>query len=145
MTSLEPEPKKDGALWCLLPVKMNEHARIKFDFDVELPSVGHDEDVLDNYTPEKLIAEKHTALPPLAIIGPRDTPRMYAQLGVFTVTHRDQIAIEDVADASHLGRFVIPAGSKKDLASELRYLKITKLTLFPELDNVAQLSIEGLK
>ena len=69
---------------------------------------------------------------------------MYAQLGAFTLTHRDQLALEDVRDGSHVGRILIPADSKADLKRELSLLKITRLTLFPELDSVGLIAREGL-
>ena len=70
---------------------------------------------------------------------------MYAQLGAFTVTHRNQIAVEEVGDQSHIGRFTIPSAAKPRIMKELDLLKINKLTLFPELENVAELAREVLK
>jgi len=127
---------QDGALWCLLPRRLNEHARITFSFKGELPALV-DDDVVNNYLPPSVLNDRLTGVLPVAVIGARDTPRMYAQLGVFTLSHNEPIAIEDVGDGSHIGRLTIPAANKQTIKRELALLKVTRLTLFPELDNVA--------
>lgn len=140
----EAKTQQNAALWCLLPTKLNAQAKITFGSAAELPSFGDDQ-VLDSYAPATLEGERLTKLSPLAVTGARDTPRMYAQLGAFTVTHREQTPIEEVGDGLHIGRFTIPVASKEAIRLELARLSITKLTLFPELENVAALSHEVLK
>ena len=103
-----------------------------------------EDEVLKRYSPEEIGATGVAGPLPVAVMGPRDTPRMYAQLGTFTLTHINQDAIEDVADRSHVWRLIIPSDAKPQIAAELASLKITKLTLFPELDNVGDLTREVL-
>jgi len=69
---------------------------------------------------------------------------MAAQLGTFTINHRLHEPIENVSDGKHVWRWIIPAAAKKNLLRELAHLGISALTLFPELDKVAEISAELL-
>jgi hypothetical protein len=70
---------------------------------------------------------------------------MYAQLGAFTITHREQISIEDIGDGAHVWRFRIPHQAKADILEELSILHINRLALFPELQSVAEIAKEIIK
>jgi len=132
----------DGAVWCLDPVVLNRAANLKFEFEAEIPAFGRDK-VLESYLPSR-VQENPSELFPIAIVGPRNTPRMAAQLGTFTINHRLHTPIEDIGDGDHVWRWIIPASAKKGLLKELAHLGISALTLFPELDRVADLSRELL-
>jgi hypothetical protein len=136
-------PKFEGAVWCLDPVALNTEAKLSFKFDGEIPAFGRD-NVMSNYLPSKV--DDGTALMnPVAIVGPRNTARMAAQLGTFTINHRTHDPIEDIGAAKHGWRWLISPAAKKNIASELAYLGISALTLFPELDKVADVSREILR
>jgi hypothetical protein len=139
--AVQKSPTADGCLWCLLPTKLNEHANLTYQYAPELPALG-DEDSLDGYSPETISAKRLTGVNPVAVIGPRDTPRMYAQMGTFTLSHSDPIPIETVADGKHVWRYIVPAAAKKTIKQQLSLLGISTLTLFPELDNVARLNLK---
>lgn len=81
------EDEYDGALWVLRPTALNAVSNISPDYPKYIPNF--DDNILQNYTPTALASEKVTRMNPIAVIGPRSTPRMQAQLGVFTVIHRD--------------------------------------------------------
>ena len=132
----------DGAVWCLDPVALNKTANLKFEFEPEIPAFGRDK-VLESYLPSR-VQENPSELSPVAIVGPRNTPRMAAQLGTFTVNHRLHRPIEEIGDGQHVWRWIIPAAAKKHVLDELAHLGISALTLFPELDRVADLSRELL-
>jgi hypothetical protein len=132
----------DGAVWCLDPVALNKAANLKFEFEPEIPAFGRDK-VLESYLPSR-VQENPAELSPVAIVGPRNTPRMAAQLGTFTVNHRLHRPIEQIGDGRHVWRWIIPAAAKKRVLDELAHLGISALTLFPELDRVADLSRELL-
>jgi hypothetical protein len=134
--------RKDGAVWCLDPVALNKAANLKFDFETEIPAFGNDK-VLASYLPSR-VAENPAVLYPIAIVGPRNTPRMAAQQGTFTINHRQHAPIERINNGVHVWRWVIPATAKKRLSGELAKLGFSALTLFPELDRVADLSKELL-
>lgn len=126
----------DGALWCLLPTALNKHANIEYRSDTEIPAFDHDR-LLDSYYPSTIASESTSQLSPVAAIASRNSPRIVAQQGTFTITHRKMTPIETVGDCSHIWRLVVPARSKKAIREELRLLHFTELTLFPELDRVA--------
>ncbi|QJR10493.1 hypothetical protein DSM104443_01557 [Usitatibacter rugosus] len=136
--------RRDGAVWCLDPTALNSEARISgFKFESEIPAFGID-DVLDSYLPSRVDKTTSTMLP-VAIMGPRNTPRMAAQLGVFTINHRDHRPLEGIGKGDHVWRWIVPAASKSALRNELAFLGFTALTLFPELDRVADLAKELLQ
>lgn len=141
--AVEQCPTKDGALWCLDPIALNEIANIKFDLGVEIPAFDHD-DIMDNYLPTRIASEKTSKLNPIAAMASRNSPRISAQLGVFTITHRDHLPIESLGTKKHVWRLRIPAARKKALREELSILRLSKLTLFPELDQVATHALETL-
>jgi len=123
--------RSDGAVWCLDPVALNRAANLKFAFEPEIPAFGRDK-VLDSYLPS------HVQESPAEL-------NTVAQLGTFTINHRLHIPIEDIGDGHHVWRWVIPANAKKNILAELALLEVTALTLFPELDRVAELSQEILR
>jgi len=129
--------KRDGALWLLLPTKLNEEAGIKPADERNLPMFEDNDEQLQNYLPTKLASEHTSRLTPAAGIAVRHSKRMQAQHSVFTVTHRDQTPIESVGAGVHIGRYIVPPSSKPRIRRELQALKINLLTVFPELDNVA--------
>lgn len=131
-----------GAVWCIDPVALNREAKLKFEFEAEIPAFGRDK-VLESYLPSH-VRENPAELLPVAIVGPRNTPRMAAQLGTFTINHRLHAPIEEIGKCKHVWRWVIPAASKRKVFKELTVLGITGLTLFPELDRVADLTREIL-
>lgn len=126
----------EGAVWCLLPAELNKHANIEYKFGPEIPAFDHDA-VLKSYEPTTIASEATSHLFPLAAIATRNSPRIVAQMGTFTITHRRMTPIENVADKKHVWRLTIPASSKRKIREELQLLRFTELTLFPELEQVA--------
>jgi hypothetical protein len=131
----------DAAVWCLDPVALNRlaghrrlHARDILAFGIDAP--------LDDYLPDK-VNERVATLNPIAAIGPRNSARMVAQAGTFTVIHAEAMAIEDVGDVQdHIWRIVVPAAAKSLLRNELGLLGVREHSLFPDLDRVALLARE---
>ena len=131
---------KDGALWLLLPHSLNSEANVVVSGTPVLPMFEDGDDYLDSCLPTRLAAETITNLNPIAGIGIRNSKRMQAQHSVFTVTHRTPIAVDCVGSGHHIGRCIIPKESKKMIRRELRALQITKMSVFPELDNASWLA-----
>ncbi len=130
----------DGAVWQLDPHQLNRHANQNFrDDPTELPAFGVDSK-LDNYMPERIEAAAN--MKPIAAIGPRTSSRMSAQLGTFTITHKDHTPIEDVADASHIMKYEIPAANKSEIRRVLDILQYNRLRLFPDLDAAAAIAMK---
>lgn len=129
--------QKDATLWCLDPVALNNNANIQYEHSLEIPAFDHD-DILNLYLPTAIARESQSSLQPIAAIASRNSSRIAAQLGTFTISHRDFTPIEEVGDRKHAWRINIPAEARPAIAEELRHLKHTRLTLFPELDSVAE-------
>ena len=139
--AVEDNHEVDGALWVLDPTQLNSTSRISPDYERYIPSF--DDDTTHNYSPSSLLSETMSRLDPIAVIGPRNTPRMQAQLGVFTVIHRDPTAIEDVGNGTHIMKYRIPRDAKKTLRKELSMLAVNKFQLFPDLQNLGEILREG--
>jgi hypothetical protein len=131
-----------GAFWCLAPLALNKEARFRGRLETELPGFGKDSQ-LDSWLPDR--QDSGVAQNPVAATGPRISPRMAAQLGNFTISDRGSEAIEDVGAGNHVWRFIIPAAAKPVFNEELKLLRFTELTLFPDLDRVALVTKELLR
>ena len=129
---------KDGALWILLPTELNRYSNIDSDEADFIPSFDNSE-VLGNYDPLVFNREKVTKLLPLAAIATRNNPRMQAQLGVFTISHREKTPIEEIGNKQHILKYIIPKLKKKEIIKELELLGITKFQLFPELSSIGEI------
>jgi hypothetical protein len=134
---------KDAALWFLDPVALNRHAGHRRAFERDILAFDIDDD-LDQYLPDQVNARR-VDLDPVAAIGPRNSPRMVAQAGTFTIMHASPIPVETVGDQQHVWRMVIPAAAKPELRTELALLGINEHSLFPDLDRVADIARELLK
>jgi hypothetical protein len=132
----ESHYKQDGALWILLPTELNKNANIYSDENFYIPSF--DDEILKTHDPETFYRDKVTKLFPLAAIASRNNSRMQAQLGVFTISHRDNTPIEEIGDKQHIWKYVIPKGSKKTIKAELALLGLSKFQLFPELTSIGE-------
>jgi hypothetical protein len=106
VSSLDPaDVASDGAFWCLAPLSLNREARFRGRLETELPGFGKDE-VLDSWLPDR--QDRGLAQNPVAATGPRNSRRMAAQLGNFTISDRGSGAIETIGELKHIWRFVIP-------------------------------------
>lgn len=138
------DDKEDANIWALLPAKYNfEIPRIRPAVPVDIPCFGVDE-VLDDYRPDRIALERMSNKHPVAAIAHRQNERIMAQLGVFTIMHRDMTPLEELAP-QFLARLTIPAAARRQLRAELKALRVTQLTLFPELTSVASITKDLLK
>jgi hypothetical protein len=126
---------KDAALWFLDPIALNRHAGHRRAFEQDILAFDIDVD-LEQYLPDQVNARK-VDLNPVAAIGPRNSPRMVAQAGTFTIMHANPIPVENVEDQQHIWRMLIPTAAKPELRKELSLLYINEYALFPDLDRVA--------
>lgn len=129
---------KDAALWFLNPMELNRHSGHRHSFSKEILAFDVDEP-LNQYLPDQVNARR-TDLYPIAAIGPRNSPRMVAQAGTFTIMHANPIPVEEVEDGKHIWRMIIPSAFKKSLRAELSLLGINEYSLFPDLDRVADVA-----
>ncbi|MEM8488849.1 MAG: FRG domain-containing protein [Bacteroidota bacterium] len=129
----------DGSLWVLYPTNLNKMSNYEPEFTHEIPSF---EDVyLENYKPSTIVGEKKSNLLPMAAIAPRNSSRMQAQQGVFTISHRNNIFINEAGPEgvkkNHAWRYMIPKECKDQFMQELRLLGYNRFQLFPELESIA--------
>lgn len=144
--------ESDGVLWCLFPARLNEVATNKTIRSDVLPMLLDESeatsegDFLDVYKTSRLEGPTSTQnIPPAAAISIRTTKRIQAQLGVFTIHHVDTKPLDEWGDGAHVWRYIVPSESKKSILEELRLSGITELTVFPELDNVANEAMRGYR
>lgn len=134
----------DGDVWALLPAKYNyDVPRLRPTVQVDIPCFGVDK-VLDDYSPDQMALETVSSKLPAAAIAHRQNERIMAQLGVFTIMHRDMTPLEELAP-QFLARLTIPAAAKAQLKADLAALRVTRLSLFPELTSVASMTKDLLK
>ena len=125
------------SLWLLFPSELNKNANIDAtDEEFYIPSFEDNE--LSNYSVQTLSQEKKSKLLPIAAIATRNNPRIQAQLGVFTINHRDNTAIDNIGDKKHVIKYAIPKTAKANICKELKLLGITKFQLFPELSSIGE-------
>lgn len=104
-----------------------------------------DDDELKNYSLESLASgPKRTRLLPIATIATRNNSRIQAQLGVFTIHHLDEVAIEEIGDASHVAKYTIPSARRSLILDQLRLLGFSKFSMFPELASIGDNIKRGL-
>ena len=126
---------KAGALWALRPAELNKiggHEPEDYEFDI--PSI--EDSILETYVPESLASERTSRRSPLAVILPRNNTRMQAQLGVFTINHRDTTPIEEIGKKNHIWKYEIAGDTKKEIQKELQIIGFSKFQLFPELASI---------
>lgn len=138
--AINGHPDQPGALWVLLPTELNKKSNYRPDYEFEVPSF--EDEHLTSYLPSTIAMESKSKLFPMAAIAPRNSPRMQAQQGVFTISHRENIPIENVgADGNprdHIWKYIIPVASKITFAQELKWLGINRFQLFPELESLSE-------
>jgi len=135
---------EDGALWLLYPTELNKHAHINNKEEEDYIPSFEDEELV-NYSVESLKTNPRIQLLPVATIATRNNSRIQAQLGVFTIHHHENVAIEEIGDKDHVVKLVIPSGSKQLIKNQLSLLGFSKFQLFPELSSVGDIIKESIK
>lgn len=126
----------DSIVWALKPTELNKSANIRSLETFYIPSFD-DDIVKDSYSIENLSRGPETVvLNPIATIATRNNIRIQAQLGVFTIHHREKVPIESIGDGEHVIKYVIDKAHKETILKQLSILGITKFQLFPELSSI---------
>ena len=133
----------DAALWALKPTELNKISHISSTEKNFIPSF--EDPLLVNYSVETISQNSRNMLVPVATIATRNSPRIQAQLGVFTIHHVDKRPLEDFCVKQELTKYKIPAASKSEIRKELNLLSINKFSLFPELSSIGEILKRGLK
>jgi hypothetical protein len=135
-------PNSQAALWMLRPLDLNKLATSNPKEAKFIPSF--DDQLLENYSTENIEGSNLEGVYPMAAIATRNNTRIQAQLGVFTISHRTSMPLEDIKNGDHAIKFTISPKAKKTIQSELRLLGINKFQLFPELASAGDLIKESL-
>ena len=115
---------------------LNENSKFESQYEHDIPGFGDDEH-LNSYLPRNVQMQR-VQFGPLAAIALRNTPRMQMQQGVFTVNHKELSALDVDGGGDYLWRYIIPVDAKHRISRQLKFLNVAKLSLFPELTNVAE-------
>lgn len=130
----DKHPNDPGAMWCLLPTVLNEYAGFRAEFDGSIPSFT--DTTLASHSPTAFQQEKRSHLIPMAAIANRNSGRIQAQQGVFTISHRAEGSVDKLPanyQSDHVWRYVIPAMAKLKIQIQLKSLGFSRFQLFPEL------------
>jgi len=131
------EPKKDGAIWVLDPVKLNQATKARPEDYKFVPSF--DDDRVRDYETMSVEAKPELGIEPMAVMATRNNARIQAQLGVFTISHFAKKDISQIADGKHVTGLEVPATKKKVILSELEILAYSKFQVFPELSSIGDI------
>lgn len=127
--------KESPTVWMLDIGTLNLHS-VKDDCAVVL---GGEQSEL--YLPSAITSKEERNSLPVGIFPPRGTERIVAQQGMFTVHGHNRDAIDKTAQDTtkqiRLANVVLDRASIPRVWEELRLAGVTRLSLFPELANVA--------
>lgn len=135
-------PKAEGALWILKPLELNRQTTSKPDEVKYIPSF--EDASLQNYATITVVTGNLTGVRPLAVIATRNNTRIQAQLGAFTISHSDKVAIETIGSKKHVIKYLIPATAKPRIIADLQLLGFTKFQVFPELESIGDTIRESI-
>lgn len=130
----------DSVVWALKPTELNKNANLNPDTEPFFIPSFDDEVVRDSYSIDKLTNGPATlVLKPIATIATRNNARIQAQLGVFTIHHREKNPIEEIGSGEHVFKYIIKKESKQNIFKQLSLLGINKFQLFPELSSITDI------
>ena len=138
------EQDKEGTLWAILPMNLNEKSILhRRDIPLLEGADKDDESLIHMYLPKKPkeMAKLTDSYSPIAAIAMRNTRRMQAQKGVFTIHDYRMTALDKLDNkdgGNYIWSYIIPGQSKAEIRKELDILNITKFAIFPELSSVAE-------
>lgn len=138
------DPKRDetdGVVWCLKPQLLNRLQGSADGVPGDIPFFGFDE-ILQAYDPNRIAQMGEVAIRasrgPIAVFGPRQTPRMHAQQGTFTLFDANPKPLNEYHDGQHVWKYVIPEEAKSAIRDQLAAININEMNLFPELDRIGK-------
>ncbi|WP_448140650.1 FRG domain-containing protein [Stenotrophomonas sepilia] len=135
--SVVGSPKRDGAIWVLDPVKLNQATKARPDDYKFVPSF--DDDRVRDYETHVVEAKPDLVMEPMALIATRNNARIQAQLGVFTISHHAKRDLVQIGDGNHVTGFEVPNTKKKRILEELEILAYGKFQVFPELSSIGDI------
>jgi len=151
VTDTEKNNDKDGQVWSIKPLELNNAGGIGFAF----PLPGHSiveylaREMFYSLEKKEGLAKKldisNIPTEPVAILPPLCWPRMVAQDSVFTLHPKPRSEETVYVAPAKLTRHKIPAQLKRQIQTELRCIGVEHRTLFPELDSIAKDMMQQFK
>lgn len=134
-----------SAVYILDPIKLNQKNQLLRE-STHIPNIVTLSNSLDT---EFAVSEEATPYTirndqfPIAIIGPLNNERIVAQKGAFTLFPKygvlDDIELDREGHNDYLkAKIIIPENVIESMLQELKYLGVTKGTLFPSLEETAK-------
>jgi hypothetical protein len=134
---------KDATIWCLWPTALNEQWGMAGLHPNDIPAFGVGP-LLNDYDPDRIGLTPGLRRQPAAAIAAREAGRMTVQQSVFTIHHVRTEPLDTYGDGRHVWRVVIPTAAKPVLRKQLALLGLNRLSVFPDLDSVAQVAMEAI-
>lgn len=136
----------DAAVWVINPGAWNAavYKGTSFSGDILSPSDSH----LNRYAPKE-VYESSTNIPPVAIRGVHNSPRIVAQQGFFTIFGPEKMSIEEFFEQRDsetddykfpidcLVKFEIPRAHIEQMKNEMFSLGISESTIYPDLEGLS--------
>lgn len=136
----------NGALYLLEPTAFNSAASHTVVGQKDIFAFGIDNETNQYLLTQVNLTNKLLKTPPMAVIGPKNSVRIQAQEGVFIAHHRDLTWMEqNFATCNWAWKHNIPAGAKKNILEELKYLMMDRYSMYPQLDHLADKIKESVK
>ncbi len=129
------DSEASAALWAMDPIGLNQASKWAAEHRADIPGFDDDSD-LNSYLPSQ-VGRGNLGLEPIAAIAARNNARIQVQQGVFTIHHKNLEPLNDGSRLKHIWRYIVPGDVILNLRQDLEMLNLTRLSLFPELANVA--------
>lgn len=132
-----------AAVWVLDPYAWNRKALSGLTWGDKGPADSDDQDLRAYHPAPRVLPPgetKHSY--PMAVVGVANTPRMFAQKGVFTIFNDDirpmeEIAVADRFPAGALAKLEVPAPEISNMLQTLISVGYTDSVAFPDLQGLA--------
>lgn len=130
----EGDVEEDGELLLIDPRQLNAEAGD--DGGGHPPLLRENHDRLENYLPGR----ERVRGKPLAVVAPSLFDRIRFQTGTFTVTQppKDGAESDPLSKADSLQRLHVPGASKPVIREQLEVLGITNVSIYRDLDRIAE-------
>lgn len=129
------DAEASAALWAMDPIGLNRASKWAAEHKADIPGFDDDAD-LDSYLPSQ-VSRGNMGLEPIAAIAARNNARIQVQQGVFTIHHKNLEPLNKGVRLDHFWRYIVPQDVIAEMRKDLEMLNLTRLSLFPDLANVA--------
>ena len=143
--------KEDAAVWILDPTRWNRFLQWRHGDKIDILTASNDDlTILRQYEPPENFNNIVSGLPPIALYGTHNSPRIVSQRGVFTIAGYSTTAMEDHYQTYQrpdkhdnfpqnlLLKMKIPLSKIDALKDELKAIGLTHSVIYPDLEGLAK-------